>query len=93
MKLSITKSDGTVSFVLDTKYITHALLLLLILLTSFTVVWSLAPPPFFYDIALSMLITWKLTPRTLRILQNTDHFKYRYRLGLSATPTRENEKS
>ena len=91
MKLSITKSDGTVSFVLDTKYITHALLIVLILLGSFTVVWSLAPPPFFYDIALSMLITWKLTPRTLRILQNADHFKYR--LGLSATPTRENEKS
>ena len=86
MKLNVTKPNGTVSFVLDTKYITHTLLLLLILLTSFTVVWSLAPSLFFYDIALSMLITWKLTPWILKILQKPDHFKYR--LGLSATPER-----
>ena len=60
MKLSITKSDGTVSFVLDTKYITHALLIVLILLGSFTVVWSLAPPPFFYDVAVTIFVTIKL---------------------------------
>jgi hypothetical protein len=60
MKLNITRPNGTVNFTLNTKYFTHALLLLLILLTSFTVVWSLAPPPFFYDVAVTIFVTIKL---------------------------------
>jgi hypothetical protein len=60
MKLNITRSDGTVRFTLDTKFFTNALLLLLILPISFFVVWSLAPPPFFYDIAVTTFVTIKL---------------------------------
>jgi len=83
MKLNITRPDGTVSFVLDTKYITHALLLLLILLTSFTVVWSLAPPPFFYDIALTMLVTIKLYKFVLKSRKKkTDRKEERLPLSL-----------
>ena len=83
MKLNITRPDGSVSFVLDTKYITHALLLLLILLTSFTVVWSLAPPPFFYDIALTMLVTIKLYKFVLKSRKKkTDRKEERLPLSL-----------
>lgn len=70
MKLNITRPNGTVRFILDTKFFTNALLILLIFVAGFTMVWSLALPPFFYDIALSMLITWKLIPRILRRSKN-----------------------
>ena len=83
MKLNITRPDGSVSFVLDTKYITNALPLLLILLTSFTVVWSLAPPPFFYDIALTMLVTIKLYKFVLKSRKKkTDRKEERLPLSL-----------
>jgi len=70
MKLNITRPNGTVRFILDTKFFTNALLILLIFVTGFTMVWSFTIPPFFYDIALSMLITWKLIPRILRRSKN-----------------------
>tara|TARA_B000000460_G_scaffold220956_1_gene172789 strand:+ start:2961 stop:3182 length:222 start_codon:yes stop_codon:yes gene_type:complete len=70
MKLNITRPNGTVRFILDTKFFTNALLILLIFVAGFTMVWSFAIPPFFYDIALSMLITWKLIPRILRRSKN-----------------------
>jgi hypothetical protein len=63
MKLSIeviTKSDDNVSFVFNTRYITDALLIVLILLGSFIIVWSLALPSFFYDIAVTIIVTIKL---------------------------------
>ena len=83
MKLNITRPDGSVSFVLDTKYITHALLIVFILLTSFTVVWSLAPPPFFYDIALTMLVTIKLYKFVLKSRKKkTDRKEERLPLSL-----------
>ena len=83
MKLNITRPDGTDSFVLDIKYITHALLIVFILLTSFTVVWSLAPPPFFYDIALTMLVTIKLYKFVLKSRKKkTDRKEERLPLSL-----------
>ena len=68
MKLNITRPDGTVNFTIDTKYIKTTLLFLFILPISFFTVWSFEIAPLFYDIALSMLIAWKLTPKIIKKL-------------------------
>ena len=60
MKFNVIRSNGSVSFTFDTKYITDPLIIILIFPFAFLAVWSLAPPPFFYDIVLAMLVTIKL---------------------------------
>lgn len=68
MKLDITKPDGTVNFTIDTKHIKNTLIFLFILPISFFAVWSFEIAPLFYDVALSMLIAWKATPRIIKKL-------------------------
>ena len=61
MKLNITKRDGTVSFVLNTEYVTYPLIFVLMFTLSYFTVWTLIIPAGFYDVALSVLIAMKAT--------------------------------
>ena len=72
MKLNVTRPDGTVNFTIDTKYIKNTLLFLFILPISFFAVWSFEIAPLFYDLTLSMLIAWKITPKILRKIKHKE---------------------
>ena len=60
MKFNITRSDGSVRFVVNTYYMEMSVLYVILFILSFIAVWSLLVPVLLYDIILSMLVALKL---------------------------------
>ena len=60
MKLNITKSDGTVRYIIDTDIIKISVSFVILFILSFVAVWSLIVPPFLYDVGLSVIVALKL---------------------------------